>query len=85
MTDDFDPDRARLASIAAELAADPDASHWARNCAWVPGTGHCSNRPCSTACLFRAQRTAEAERVARSRRRRRLTHRRVPSDRLVRV
>jgi len=54
-----------------ELASDPDAPRWARDCGWVPGTGHCRNRPCSPACLFRAQREAEAERVIGSRRQRR--------------
>ena len=68
---DFDPGHASHSSIAAELAADPEAPRWARDCAWVPGTGHCRNRPCSIACLFRTQRKAEAEGVVHSRRQRR--------------
>jgi hypothetical protein len=71
VSDDFDSSLAPLPCLVAELAADPEAPRWARDCAWVPGTGHCRNRPCGTACLFRAQRKAEAEHVMRSRRRRR--------------
>ena len=55
----------------AEIAAAPDAPRWASDCAWVPGSGHCRNRPCSLACLFRTQRDAEAARILQTRRRRR--------------
>jgi hypothetical protein len=72
VSDDFDPAFVPLPSPVAELAADPEAPRWARDCAWVPGTGHCRNRRCGAACLFRAQRTAEAIAVTRSRRGRRL-------------
>ena len=72
MSDDSDRGLAPNLSPVAELAADPQAPRWARDCAWVPGTGHCRNHPCGTSCLFRAQRKAEAERVMRSRQRRRL-------------
>lgn len=72
MSDDFDPAFAPLPSPVAELAADPEAPRWARDCAWIPGTGHCRNRRCGVACLFRVQRTAEAMAVTRSRRGRRL-------------
>jgi hypothetical protein len=68
---DLDDGLAPIPSPIAELAADPEAARWARDCAWVPGTGHCRNRPCSAACLFRPQRVAEARRVLRWRRRRR--------------
>ena len=70
---DFDEALALLPSPIAELAADPEAARWARECAWVPGTGYCRNRPCGAACLFRAQRAAEARRILRCRRRRRPT------------
>ena len=72
---DFDDALAPLSSPIAEFAADPEAQRWARDCAWIPGTGHCRNRPCSTACLFRPQRVAQARRVLRWRRMRRSTHR----------
>jgi hypothetical protein len=71
---DFDDALAPLPSPIAELVADPEAQRWARDCAWIPGTGHCRNRPCSTCCLFRAQRAAEARRILRWRRKRRPTH-----------
>jgi len=71
VSDDFSPGPAALPSTVADLAADPEAPYWARHCGWVPGTGHCRNRACSTACLFRAQREAEAVGVRRARRRRR--------------
>lgn len=61
-----------LLPYAENLAAEPDALRWARECAWVPGTGHCRNRNCDPACLFRPQREAEAIRVRRWRRLRRL-------------
>jgi hypothetical protein len=61
---------------AEYLAAEPDAMRWARECAWVPGTGHCRNRPCDEACNFRPQREAEAARVLRWRRLRRIFLRR---------
>jgi len=67
----FDDALAPFPSAIAELAADPQAARWARDCAWVPGTGHCRNRPCSPACLFLPQRAAEARRLLRWRRRRR--------------
>ena len=73
MADDFERGCAPFASPIAELAADPQARRWARDCAWIPGTGHCSNRPCAMACLFRARRKAEAELVMRRRRKRRQT------------
>jgi hypothetical protein len=58
-------------SPAERLAAQPAAAVWARSCAWVPGTGHCRQRDCSPACIFRPQREAEAVRVQRWRRLRR--------------
>jgi hypothetical protein len=61
----------------AELLAEvPGAARWARVCGWVPGTGHCRNRQCEEACVFHAQRLAEAGRVSRWRRLRRMFHRR---------
>jgi hypothetical protein len=60
------------ASRVENLAAEPDVARWARDCAWVPGTGHCRNRDCSAACVFREQREAEARRVWRWRRLRRM-------------
>jgi hypothetical protein len=71
VSDDCDSGFGPRTCLVAELAADPEAPRWARDCAWIPGTGHCRNRPCGTACLFRAQRKAEAEHVMRSRRQRR--------------
>jgi hypothetical protein len=71
VSNEFDPGPVRPASPIAELAAHPESPRWARDCAWVPGTGHCRNRPCSVACLFRAQREAEALRLERTRRQRR--------------
>jgi hypothetical protein len=62
-----DPSLARI----AQLAAVPDADRWARECAWVPGTGYCRKRPCSSKCVFRDQRMCEAERVINARRKRR--------------
>jgi hypothetical protein len=56
---------------AAEIAADPDAPRWAQECAWVPGTGYCRNRPCSPQCVFRIQRGREASQITHARRRRR--------------
>ena len=47
---------AREAEVVITMVADPEALRWARDCAWVPGTGHCRNRPCNTGCLFRARR-----------------------------
>jgi len=55
----------------AELIAAPEAERWARDCGWLPGTGHCRNRRCSRKCLFRAYYKAEAARIAEVRRRRR--------------
>jgi hypothetical protein len=45
-------------------------------CAWVPGTGHCRNRACGAVCVFHPQRVAEAARIARWRRLRRMFLRR---------
>ena len=58
---------------AAELAASPEAEHWASACGWVPGTGHCRNRDCSPECLFHLQWEAEAGQIIQHRRRRRPT------------
>jgi hypothetical protein len=63
---------AELLSRTQEFAYQPDAVHWARACAWVPGTGHCRNRDCDIVCLFRAQRDADARNVRRWRRLRRI-------------
>jgi hypothetical protein len=65
-----------LASFIDELAADPDAPRWAKDCRWVPGTGHCLSHPCRAACLFRRRKEAEATALMRSRRERRWCHRR---------
>jgi hypothetical protein len=70
---DFNDDLAPPPSPIAEIVADPEAGRWARDCAWVPGSGHCRNRPCSTACLFHVQRAAEARCILRWRRKRRPT------------
>ena len=56
----------------AELVEEPYAVHWARACAWVPGTGYCRNRDCGNACIFRLQREVEARNVRRWRRLRRM-------------
>jgi hypothetical protein len=56
----------------AELAEEPDAAHWARVCAWVPGTGYCRSRDCGGSCIFRQRREAEADNVRRWRRLRRM-------------
>jgi len=61
------PDLVKL----VELTAHPDALHWAHECGWVPGSGHCLTRDCASECLFRPQREAEARQVIRARRRRR--------------
>jgi hypothetical protein len=79
---DFDDALAPLPSPIAELVDDPQAARWARDCAWVPGTGHCRNRRCGTECPFRAQRAAEARRILRWRRKRRSTHP-GPAERIV--
>jgi hypothetical protein len=63
-------------SRAERLAELPAASRWARLCGWVPGTGHCRNRTCEEACVFRDQRLAEALRVSGWRRLRRMFRRR---------
>jgi hypothetical protein len=70
---DFDSkgSRARRSSRAADLAAAPDAARWARDCAWVPGSGHCRNRPCNNVGPFREQRETEASRIEHARRQRR--------------
>src|SRR5215204_1062771 len=70
---DVDPGPMPASSAIAQLIAEPGAAHWAQSCAWVPGTGHCRNRPCAIECLFRGQRDAEATRVRQARRRRRRT------------
>jgi hypothetical protein len=57
---------------AEDLAGEPAATRWARICAWVPGTGHCRNRDCGEDCVFRSQREAEAARLLRWRRLRRM-------------
>jgi len=64
-------DAPALAARVRELAAAPDAMHWARVCGWVPGTGHCRDRACAGDCLFDPQRDAEAQSIRRDRRRRR--------------
>jgi hypothetical protein len=67
----------RAQPAAAELAHEPAAAFWAEACGWVPGTGHCRYRNCAAACLFEPQRAAEAHRITRWRRlRRMLSHRR---------
>lgn len=68
---DFDRGLVPLSSHVADLASDPEGLHWARECGWVPGTGHCRNRPCGDRCLFRAGRQTEAALVHRSRQLRR--------------
>jgi hypothetical protein len=68
---------------AAQLALMPEAGRWARDCAWLPGTGHCQNRVCDAACVFRPQRLEEGERLRVRRRLRRLPHRAF-ADRLTR-
>jgi hypothetical protein len=69
---DFD-DLAPCPSRIAEIVADPEAERWARDCGWLPGIGHCRNRPCSTACPFHVQRLAEVRRILRWCRNRRPT------------
>jgi len=59
-----------------ELSGEPEAPRWARECGWVPGTGHCRKRNCADACIFRAQRETDAARVQRWRRLRRIFLRR---------
>jgi hypothetical protein len=68
-----DPEAILGPSLArvAQLAAKPDADRWAHECAWVPGTGYCRKRSCSTKCVFRDQRMNEVERVINARRKRR--------------
>lgn len=61
---------------AEEFASLPDALYWAEHCAWVPGSGHCSNRDCGEACVFLLQRLSELERLVVRRRARRVEHRR---------
>jgi len=82
---DFDDGAVPAASPIAELASHPDAARWARDCAWVPGTGHCRNRPCCGTCLFRAQREAEALRLRQSRRLRRRAQQRFASRMVRRI
>ncbi len=59
-----------LTAFIEELAIDPDAPLWARDCRWVPGTGYCRNRPCRGGCLFRRQREDEARSLLETRRQR---------------
>ena len=80
---DHERDAALPAGIA-QLFADPTAPHWAQECAWVPGTGHCRNRSCGAECLFHPQRIAEAARVERARRARRPAQRTL-GNRMVRL
>ena len=68
----FEPDWPDPSSRAEFVAEQPGASYWARLCGWVPGTGHCRNRSCEEDCVFRDQRLAEAHRVSRWRRLRRM-------------
>ena len=82
MPSDFKPRFASSLARVVELAADPEAPRWARDCAWVPGTGYCRNHSCAAKCVFRAEREAEAARVICLRRRRRRAQR-APIDRLV--
>jgi hypothetical protein len=72
----FAADRPEPPPRAERLAELPAAARWARLCGWVPGTGHCRNRTCEEACVFRGQRLAEAFRVSRWRRLRRMFQRR---------
>jgi hypothetical protein len=68
--------RPNLSMRAQDLAAEPEAMHWAQFCAWVPGTGYCRNHDCSDACLFHEQREADVRSVQRWRRLRRFLGRR---------
>jgi hypothetical protein len=68
--------RPELPSRAELLAQAPEAAQWARDCAWVPGTGHCRNRECGRECSFYPQRAAETARIMRWRRLRRIFARR---------
>jgi hypothetical protein len=72
----FGHDPTDALAYAQLLAAEPEVARWARDCAWVPGTGHCGNRHCSEACAFRPQREAEIAGVLRRRRIRRIFSRR---------
>jgi hypothetical protein len=72
----FEAGRPNLALCVQDLASHPEALCWAAVCAWVPGTGYCRNRDCSEACLLRAQCEADAARVRRWRRLRRIFGRR---------
>ena len=72
----FEEDASNSPSRAELLAEQPGSLRWARLCGWVPGTGHCRNRPCDEACVFRLQRLAEARHVSRWRRLRRMFARR---------
>jgi len=72
----FGVDPSNPSSRAELLAEQRGAARWARLCGWVPGTGHCRNRPCDEACVFRDQRLAEGHRVSRWRRLRRMFARR---------
>lgn len=73
-----------LASFIEEVADHLEAPRWARDCGWVPGTGHCRSRPCEPACLFRRRREDEAASVRRSRQERRSYHRRFVKRMLLR-
>jgi hypothetical protein len=72
----FGASEAATPTPAERLAAEPGAPRWAELCAWVPGTGHCRDRDCREDCIFRAQCAAEAARMARWRRLRRICLRR---------
>ena len=72
----FGAEPASVPSRAQDLAGDPESPYWAQACAWVPGTGHCRDRDCGDACVFRDQREAEARRIVRWRRVRRIFARR---------
>ena len=72
---DSDRDVPPPLACIARLAARPEAARWARECAWVPGTGYCRQRPCSGACVFQDQRMVEADRLVGARRKRRPSQR----------
>lgn len=85
LVSDFDEHSVPGKPGIAELVADPEAHRWARECGWVPGTGHCRNRPCGWNCLFRPQREADASRLLQQRQQRRRAHRRFASRFVRRV
>ena len=73
---DHEAGRPGLLSRVQEFAWQPDSTRWARACGWIPGSGHCRNRDCGAACLFRGQRDADSRKVRRWRRLRRVFARR---------